>query len=234
MEHLSLTAIKREKKTKGHLNSLRKSGQVPAVVYGLDTDSENISIEAGELRKILVNQNQNQIINLQIEGNKQQVLIKSICRHTIFQNEIVHLDFIRVDKSRPVTVNIPIKHVGVASGVKNEGGLFSVMKRFVKVKCHPQKIPAEFTQDVTDLAAGSIVYAGDLQFPQGTILTPPKTALYGVTSARAEVEETPEGEPDDKKETTEEDKEGATEEKSEKDEKTDASDKTKKEAKAKN
>jgi hypothetical protein len=65
------------------------------------------------------------------------------------------------------------------------------MKRFVVVKCKVNDIPEAFIQDISELSLDTIVCAGDLSFPQGTILTPAKTALYGVITSRVIEEELP-------------------------------------------
>ncbi len=189
METIKLSAQPRETKTKGHLSNLRREGRVPAVVYGLHKEPQPIDVSAKELRKCMGKGKQNKIIELDINGKTENVLIKTV-EHHIFKNNVVnHMDFIRVDEKTPVIVNIPIEHTGMAIGVKNEGGQFSVMKRFVKVKCLPGDIPEVFTQDITELSSGTVVYVRDLEFAEGTILTPPKTALYGVTKARIATED---------------------------------------------
>ncbi|MFC1584881.1 50S ribosomal protein L25 [Fibrobacterota bacterium] len=192
METPTLSAKSREKKTKGYLSELRKSGRVPGVIYGHSQEPCGIHFSENELGKLLKNLKKNKIIHLNIEGKEEPVIIKDITRHPVKHIQVLHIDFLRVNEDSTVTVQVPIKHVGMPKGVKNEGGLFAIMKRFVKVKCKVRDIPDAFEQDVSDLALNAIVYAQDLEFLEGTIITPPRTALFGVTPAHKVEEVLPE------------------------------------------
>ncbi len=187
MANLALAAIKRDKSSKGQLGRLRKEGMVPAVVYGLERDPEMITIKAVDLRPHLAQRNH--VIDLQVGGAAQQVMLKVVDRDPI-RKELVHIDFIRVNDTRPVVVNVPVTTHGMPYGVKTEGGVFSVMKKFVKLRAKVADIPEKFDLDVSELRSGTIFYVRDLKFEKGTFVTPPKTALFGVTTGRAE-EETP-------------------------------------------
>ena len=187
MANLALAAIKRDKSSKGQLGRLRKEGMVPAVVYGLERDPEMITIKAVDLRPHLAQRNH--VIDLQVGGAAQQVMLKVVDRDPI-RKELVHIDFIRVNDTRPVVVNVPVTTHGMPYGVKTEGGVFSVMKKFVKLRAKVADIPEKFDLDVSELRSGTIFYVRDLKFEKGNFVTPPKTALFGVTTGRAE-EETP-------------------------------------------
>ena len=151
MKAITLSAKSRENSTKGRLSILRKSGRVPAIVYGLNKEPQTVDIAEKELKKCFKAINKNNVIQLNIEGNKESVIIKDMAKHPVKPNIILNLDFLRVDNTRPVKVKIPIKHSGVPIGVKNEGGQFSIMKRFVRVKCKVQDIPEAFEQDISNL-----------------------------------------------------------------------------------
>jgi large subunit ribosomal protein L25 len=191
METLTISVKAREKSTKGALAKIRNSGNIPAIVYGLDKDSQNIMLSMPEMRKYFKESNKNKIVELDIDGSKEQVLVKEIVRHAVKQ-EVMHVDFLRVNDTRPVVVKVPISHTGVPTGVKNEGGQFAIMKRFVKVKCKVGDIPETFEQDISDLTCGTVVYTQEIKFEKGEIITPPRTALYGVKiSRKIEDEEKP-------------------------------------------
>lgn len=181
--NLSLTAKKRGKNTKGDLGRMRKEGRVPGVVYGLDQDPEKVEVAATEMRAHL--SQRNHVINLEIEGKSQQVMLKAVERDPI-RKDLVHIDFLRVNNERPVVVSVPVVTHGVPTGVKVEGGVFSVMKKNVKLRAKITDIPDNFDIDVSDLAQGVIFYVKDLKFPKGTFVTPGKTALFGVTTGKAE------------------------------------------------
>lgn len=183
MSNLSLAAKKREKSTKGALSRMRKEGRVPAVVYGLEAEPELVEVNATEMRPHL--SQKNHVIDLKIDGKSQQVMLKMVERDPI-RKDLVHIDFLRVNSERPVIVAVPVTTHGIPVGVKVEGGVFSVMKKFVKVRARIADIPDVFDIDVSDIAHGTIFYVKDLKFAKGTFVTPGKTALFGVTTGKAE------------------------------------------------
>lgn len=185
MANLPLAALKRDKASKGQLGRIRKDGMVPAVVYGLERDPEMVTVNAVDLRPHLAQRNH--VIDLQVGGASQQVMLKAVERDPI-RKHLIHIDFLRVNNDRPVIVNVPVTTFGMPFGVKTEGGVFSVMKKFVKLRAKVQDIPEKFDLDVSDLKSGVIFYVKDLKFEKGTFVTPGKTALFGVTSGRAEDE----------------------------------------------
>jgi large subunit ribosomal protein L25 len=168
MSNLSLNAKKRAPSAKNALKSMRKQGRVPAIIYGLNKDPEMIEVSAVDMRPHLAQRNH--VIELALEGGaSQKVMIKSIERDPIRRDLVT-------------TFGIPF-------GVKTQGGVFSVMKKFVKVRAKVQDIPDKFNMDVSEVTSGTIVYVKDLKFDKGTFVTPGKTALYGVTTGKAEAVE---------------------------------------------
>ncbi len=185
METTVLLGRKREKSTKSVLLQMRKAGKVPGVIYGLEKEPELLEVNFTDLRPHLPKLNH--VIELDVDGKKQTVLIKAIEREAI-KRTITHIDFLRVNEERFVTVAVPVTTHGMPVGVKTQGGVFSQMKKFVRLKTKIQDIPDSFDLDVSELASGTIFYVRDLQFEKGSFVTPPKTALFGVTSGRKEEE----------------------------------------------
>ena len=184
---LALTAKKRIQSTKAALKNMRKAGNVPGIIYGLNKDPEMVEVSAVDMRSHL--SQRNHVIEISLEGaSSQKVMLKAVERDPI-RRDLVHIDFLRVDNEHPVIVNVPVTTFGIPFGVKTEGGVFSTMKKFVKLRAKVQDIPDKFDMDVSDLKSGTIFYVRDLKFEKGTFVTPGKTALYGVTTGKAEVEE---------------------------------------------
>ena len=184
---LSLAAKKRNRDTKASLKNMRKEGRVPAIVYGLNQDPLMVEVTSVDMRPHL--SQRNHVIELSLEGGKsEKVMIKAVERDPI-RKDLVHIDFLRVDNEHPVVVNVPVTTFGIPFGVKTQGGVFSTMKKFVKLRAKVQDIPDKFDMDVSEINSGTIIYVRDLKFDKGTFVTPGKTALYGVTTGKAEVEE---------------------------------------------
>lgn len=181
------------------LQKIRATGRIPAIVYGLKKDPLAIDVSHIELLKIAAKENPNEVYTLVVNGNQEKVLVREFSWHPVKTNVISHIDFIRVADEHPVTIKVPVTTHGMPVGVKTEGGQFSVMKKFVKVSCKAADIPAVFSNDISELRSGTIFYARDINFPQGKFLTPPKTALFGVSKGRKkEAEPDPKAKPDAK------------------------------------
>jgi large subunit ribosomal protein L25 len=188
MEHLTLTAKKRERGTKGKLAAMRREGRVPCVIYGPKTKPGMAEVKAADLRLILPKRNH--VIEMNLDGEIQAVMVKQVERDPV-RKDIMHVDFLRVDEIHAVTVSVPVIPQGIPIGVKLQGGVFNVAKKSVKLKAKVQDIPENFTVDVSGFESGKTFYVRDLKFEKGTFITPPRTALFGVGIARKEEEAAP-------------------------------------------
>ena len=186
MQTISITARKRSLSTKGALSALRREGKVPGVVYGLKGEPETVEITATDLRPVLARRNT--VIELTIDGAVQKTMMKQLDRDPI-RGDFLHVDFLRVDEVQPVTAIVSVTTEGIPVGVKTQGGVFSVAKKFVKIRARVQDIPEVFHIDVSELAAGKTFYVSDLQFDKGSFVTPPRTALFGVSEGRRQQQE---------------------------------------------
>lgn len=186
METISITARKRPLSTKGAVAALRRDGKVPAVVYGLKSEPETVEITATDLRPVLAHRNA--LIELSIDGVTHKTMMKQLDRDPI-RGDFLHVDFLRVDNEHPVTVAVPVTTEGIPVGVKTQGGVFSVAKKFVKLRAKVQDIPEVFHIDVSEMAAGTTFYVKDLQFDKGAFVTPPRTALFAVSEGRRQQQE---------------------------------------------
>lgn len=185
MHTINISARKRPVSTKGTLAALRREGKVPGILYGLKGEPEPIEITATDLRPVLAHRNT--IIELNIDGTIQKSMMKQLDRDPI-RGDFLHIDFVRVDNEHPVTVTVPVTTEGIPVGVKTQGGVFSVAKKFVKLRAKVQDIPDSFHLDVSNLNSGTTFYVKDLQFDKGTFVTPPRTALFGVGEGRKQDE----------------------------------------------
>jgi len=185
MEHLKLNAKKREPGSKGKLAAMRREGGVPGIVYGPKSEPTLIEVKATDMRVLLTQRNH--VIEMNLEGQVQNVMIKQVERDPI-RRDALHIDFLRVDEIHPVIVTIPVITHGIPVGVKVQGGVFSVAKKSVKLKAKVQDIPETFTIDVSDLETGKTFYVRDLKFEKGVFVTPGRTALFGVGTGRKEDE----------------------------------------------
>ena len=188
MENVTLAAARRSKGTKGQLSAMRREGRVPGILYGMKSEPQMLEVKAADLRVILPKRNP--VLDLRIDGQAVMAMVKQVERDPI-RRDVRHVDFLRVDETHPVTVQVPVIPRGMPVGVKIEGGVFSISRKNVTLKAKVRDLPESFTVDISGLKTGDTVYVKDLKFDKGAVLTPGRTALFGVGLAKVEEEVAP-------------------------------------------
>jgi large subunit ribosomal protein L25 len=151
----SLEANIRNNSTKGQLNTIRKSGEVPAIIYGGKDQNQKISISK-KLLKILIEKENffSTIISLSVDGKTQDVLPREIKYH-IISDEPTHVDFLRVLPGVKIKIEIPVNFINheKSPGLK-KGGVLNIVRRKVELKCPSEKIPEGLTLDLDGVDIG--------------------------------------------------------------------------------
>ena len=151
---------------------LRREGLVPAVVYGLGTDTLSVTVPARELQHILTGASgANTVITLQIDGDggDQLALARQIQRHPV-KGTVLHVDFVRIRADQTVVAEVPLHLEGEAEGVKN-GGLLEQNLFAITVEALPADLPPAITYDVSTMDMGDQIRVGDLQVPASVTIT---------------------------------------------------------------
>src|SRR3954464_9805441 len=192
MATVSFNATSREGSGKGAARSLRRQGQVPAVIYGHGREPLSLSLNARDLDKMLGNiQAESTVIEVTVDGQTAKTLIREIQRHPI-KRQILHVDFQALVAGEKVTVSIPIVLNGVAEGVRLEGGVLDQTLRELEIEVDPSNIPDHAELDVTNMMIGDSVHISDLKVPEGVeIQDDPETSVAVLAAPRAVIEETP-------------------------------------------
>ena len=210
-----------EKTTIGSRSSrrLRRDGKVPGVLYGLGQDPEIFSVDYGELRGALTTDaGLNALIQLSINGTNQLTILKTLQRHPV-KDEVIHVDFVRVDPKQELAVEVPIVLEGVAKKVTDQNGMVDQTMFSLSVLSLPDAIPHELTADVSELEINDAIRVSDVVLPEGvrTEVDPEEAIAVGtVTRSTMEsiaAEEASELEADEEMEgeTSEETDEASTE-----------------------
>ncbi len=186
MKTISLKAEKRDTKTKGDLNQLRKSGFVPGNVYDENTHL-SIKIDERDLKKILYTPD-TYVINIEVDGKTYPTILKEAQFHKVTDRPI-HVDFQIVNENKPVTVTLPVITKGQAEGVK-AGGKLQISMRRVKVKGLVKDIPDALEIDITNLGVGKTIVCGDIKINGVTLLHPENLAIVSVKTTRNVIEST--------------------------------------------
>ncbi|MCX7705625.1 MAG: 50S ribosomal protein L25 [bacterium] len=158
---------------KGASRSLRRSGFIPAVVYGADEENKLISIEKKSAEKTIRHiSGHNVMADLVIEDSGSRTVLKTIVKEIQFNpitGEILHIDFYHIGKNQPVKIIIPLKLVGECTGVK-EGGILEQEMREIEVEGLPDSIPENIEIDITNLKIGESIHLKDIIPPEGVRL----------------------------------------------------------------
>jgi len=190
MATANLGATPRTTTGKGAARSLRRDGQIPAVIYGHAREPQPLAINARELERLLERVSaETTVIELALDGRPARTLIREIQRHPVKRN-IVHVDFQELVAGEKVTVNVPIVIVGTAAGVR-EGGILDQVMRELSVEVDPANIPNHIDVDVNELTIGHSVHVSDLTLPSGVTVLDDPEATVAVVSAPKVVEEAP-------------------------------------------
>ena len=155
MANASLAAESRTETGKGVARKLRQSGRIPAVVYGHNREAQSLSVDARELELLLSHiAAGSTVIELGLGASPARTLIREIQRHPV-KRHILHVDFQELVAGERITVSVPLVFVGVAPGVREQGGIFEEMMRAVQITVDPSTIPNHIDVDVSKLTSGT-------------------------------------------------------------------------------
>jgi large subunit ribosomal protein L25 len=194
-----ITAERRADQGKGASRRLRRDGKVPAVIYGAGQSAENIQFD--HLKLSLAARNEwfsSAILDLLVEGNRQKVLLRDVQKHPV-KPQLLHLDFLRVDESKPVRVYVSIRFLNKekSAAAKTSGVVISHNINEVEISCLPKDLPEHIDLDLGELGLGDVLHLSDLKLPAGVEIPELKLGKeydHTVVSAQAvreEVEEAP-------------------------------------------
>ncbi len=198
-----LNAVLRDDMGKGASRRLRHAKKLPAIVYGTGKDPVSITLEQKDVQHKLPNEDfYSQVLSLNIAGKAEDVLLRDIQHHP-YKQEVMHMDFIRIDAKKVVHVFSQLHFVGedVAPGVKTEDGVFNHVIMEVELECLPKNIPQFIEVDLSEMHVGDIIHLSDLKLPEGVELLALKqgaehdTAVVGM-HVRKVIEEVEEAAPE--------------------------------------
>ncbi len=146
---------------------LRAEGRLPGVIYGLDKEPRTVSVDYAELRTALnVPTGMNTVFTLDIEGEQETVLVRSVQRDAI-KRVVTHADFLRIDPSQTVKVKVPIVMVGDSTNVTENGGMIEQQMFEIEVEVSPTSIPENIEADLSIMTLERGISVADLNFGSG-------------------------------------------------------------------
>ncbi|MGG1680136.1 50S ribosomal protein L25/general stress protein Ctc [Neobacillus sp. NRS-1170] len=155
-----LQAKERKELRHSALRKIRDNGNIPAVIYGARVDSKPVYVSSADLTKTIRAVGRNGVISLDVEGSKQDVILTDY-QEDFIKKEILHVDFLAVDKSSKINVNVRLALVGEAIGVK-DGGVLQQPLHEISITATPDNIPQQIEVDITNLQVGENITVGDI------------------------------------------------------------------------
>ena len=164
-----INAEPRKDMGKGASRRLRRSGKVPAIVYGAQQQPENIELK--HLDSMNYAKHEwffSAILDLKLEGATQKVLLRDMQRHP-FKPEIMHIDFQRVSENEAIRIRVPLHFLNQEKSPagKMAGVLISHALTDIEISCLPKDLPEYVEVDLGELSVGDIVHISDLKLPNG-------------------------------------------------------------------
>lgn len=173
MSDFTLNASVRNDLGKGASRRLRRANlEVPAIVYGGESAPQPISLEKSAFYKAIESESFfSSVIELVIDGKREKVVVRDLQRHP-YKPLVTHADFMRVDATHEITINVPLHVVGEekSKGVKDQGGELHVLSNEIQISCLPKDLPDFLEVDITDVELGTTLHLSDLKLPAGVTL----------------------------------------------------------------
>lgn len=168
---------------------LRAADRIPAVLYGHGMQPVSLSVARRDLRVALSGPaGQNTILTLNVDGTSYNAIVKEMQRHPV-RRTVAHVDFVQINLSEEITVQVPVHLSGTAKQVLSAGGLVDPAVDTLEVRATPANVPNEIVVDITDMTPDSVIRLGDLTMPSGVVaLGDPDMPVVTVLMSRAATE----------------------------------------------
>ncbi|HZL55766.1 MAG TPA: 50S ribosomal protein L25 [Bryobacteraceae bacterium] len=183
-----VAAQPRASRGKNEARRTRRSGLIPAVVYGAFKDPVAISVSPKTIGKIIHSKTgHNSIFDIDIEGVERTPVMVADEQYDPIKSTLMHIDLRRIDLTRKLRVAVPVHTTGEAKGVKQQGGVLDVVTRSIEIECVPDDIPNHFEVDVTELMIGDAIRVSELPVKEGVrVLTHGEAVIVHVVGIKEE------------------------------------------------
>ena len=170
-ENAKLKATLRDEQGKSAARRMRREGRIPAVIYGHGEETRSLTLDAHEFEMLVKRHSlDTTLIELDITGGKKKAgavkaLVSEVQKHP-YKAHYLHVDFHQIHAGETVTVEVPIRLVGTAEGVR-AGGVLQHVLHELELECAVEAIPEAIEVDVSALEVGDSVHVGELTLPEG-------------------------------------------------------------------
>jgi large subunit ribosomal protein L25 len=202
MATIEFTAFPRHTEGRGASRRMRRTGKAPGIVYGGSTPPQPIELDHNALIHALRTEAFHaSILTMKVDGSSTQVLLRDVQMHP-FRNEVLHVDFQRIDPSRKIHMKVPLHFVNeeLSSAVTTQGAVVSHVMTEIDIACLPTDLPEFIEVDLSELDTTHSLHVSGVKLPPGVAIVSRRTgdpviATAVVPKAVVETEEAaPEGE----------------------------------------
>lgn len=169
----TLVAKLRNEHGRGASRRMRRSGLVPAIIYGAGNEAQAISVDHNTIFYALKREEfHTSILDIDVEGKKEQALLRDFQMHA-FRPEVLHLDFQRVNDKEEVQIRIPLHFINeeTSHAVKLQSAHITHIVNDVEIRALAKDIPHFIEVDMQNIHAGQTIHLSDLVLPKGVALT---------------------------------------------------------------
>jgi len=193
MKSVPLNAFPRSLARRAGAKKLRASGRIPAVIYGRQSQPQNLEVSAKEMEDLMHHSaSENLLVDLSVKDDaraRRLALVQEVQHHPL-SGDVLHVDFHEVSENEKVAVLVPLETVGEAVGVKTGGGVLEHVLFKLKVRGLPKDLPEQIVVDVSHLELGKAIHLGEIKAPTGVeILGDKHIPVIAVAVPRTEAEE---------------------------------------------
>ncbi len=169
-----LKAEPRSELGKGASRRLRRTGHLPAILYGGGQEPQPLTLNLLEVLNLMNKAGEafySHVLTLQINGTMETAVLRDMHRHP-FKPTVMHIDFLRASADRQLRVHIPLHFTNesISRGVKQQGGVVSRALIDIEIACLPKDLPEFIEVDLTDLGLSDALHLSDLKLPDGVEL----------------------------------------------------------------
>jgi large subunit ribosomal protein L25 len=183
MAELKINAEKREKLGGSTALQLRNKGRVPGILYGHGDPSVAFHVKELDLRPLIYT-NETHTISLNLDGDTTRCILRQVQFHPV-TDRVSHIDLIVIHAGEKIKIEVPVKLVGVAAGVK-DGGVLDFSMHKLSIEVLPDEIPDHIDLDISGLKIGHSLHVSDLPAHPGyTVIADPHAVIATVAAPKA-------------------------------------------------
>jgi large subunit ribosomal protein L25 len=178
VSEVRLAAESRTEFGKGAARRTRRSGKIPAVLYGHGSDPKHLALPALEFARVVREHGANAVLSLELNGGSELALTKTVTTHPI-KNYIEHVDLLLVQRGEKVTIDVPVVLVGDAAPAT----LVTQELSTIQVEADALNLPEHVEVPIAGVQAGTQIHASDIALPAGASLITDGDALVAAINA---------------------------------------------------